>query len=443
MKYRKHVIALAIATFTLAGQAQAADALVIEGAQLLQQGKAQEAYSLLEPQESARAGDKDFDLLFGIIALQVGQNTRAIFALERVLALDPKNARARAEIGKAYFRVGETEAARRELTTVKQSGLTDQEAIAAIDGLLNDVQRLEDEKRTVIRGYIEGIFGYDTNVNAAPGRGEIAIPAFGNLSVTLSDASKANKDWFTTIGGGVNARTPLTKELALFGGVAGSQRLNGHESKSQFDLQSVDANAGLSYTQDKDVFTVSAQMSSLAVENDRFRDAYGLGGQWQRNIDARNQVSAFVQYTDLNYVTQTSRDAERWVAGGGYAHATRDGLIGFASAYMLRENVRRSQTFDHLGLHGVGVRVGGQMRYSSDILLFSNVGYEVRRHNAADPSFLLRRRDTQLNFSLGATYTLQKDLKLTGQYAYTNQDSNTDLNKYLRNVISATVRYEF
>ncbi|MBX9849446.1 MAG: tetratricopeptide repeat protein [Rhodocyclaceae bacterium] len=443
MKFRKHVIALAIASFTLAGQAQAADALVVEGAQLLQQGKAQEAYSLLEPQESSRAGDKDFDLLFGITALQVGQNTRAIFALERVLALDPKNVRARAEIGRAYFAVGETQAARRELSAVKATGLTDQEALAAIDGLLNAVERLENENKTVIRGYLEGTFGYDTNVNAAPGRGDIAVPAFGGVTFTLNDASKANKDWFTTFGGGVSVRAPLTKALALIGSVSGSQRLHGHQSKSQFDLQSTDANLGVAYSVEKDVYTFSAQAASLAVENDRFRDVYGWTGQWQRNLDARNQVSAFVQYGDLNYVTQPIRDAERWLVGGGYAHATREGSVGYISGYLVRENVRKADTVDHLGLHGVGVRLGGQMRYNADTLLFANLAAEKRRHNASDPTFLVHRSDEQINASLGAVYTVQKNIKVTGMFARTDQFSNIALNKYKRNVISATVRYDF
>src|SRR5687768_6269331 len=109
-----------VACTLLAFQAQAADAVMDQAYKHMQAGNAKAAYALLEPEETARAGDKDFDFLFALAALDVGQNTRAIFALERVLAADPNNARARAELGRAYLAVGEASAARVELNAVRE-----------------------------------------------------------------------------------------------------------------------------------------------------------------------------------------------------------------------------------------------------------------------------------------------------------------------------------
>src|SRR4051812_21942874 len=71
------------------------DALVTNARSLLDQSQARKAFDLLEPQEAARAGDPDFDTVLGIAANETGQYTRAVFALERVLAVQPGNSRAR------------------------------------------------------------------------------------------------------------------------------------------------------------------------------------------------------------------------------------------------------------------------------------------------------------------------------------------------------------
>ncbi len=67
----------------------------------------QGAFALLDPLEIARAGESAFDYLLGIAALDSGHVTRAIFALERVLAVQPQNNLARAEIARAYLIAGE------------------------------------------------------------------------------------------------------------------------------------------------------------------------------------------------------------------------------------------------------------------------------------------------------------------------------------------------
>jgi len=440
MQGRRGMLALALTCALSMHQAYAADALVQQGAELIKAGKGKAAYELLEPQEEARAGDKDFDLLFGIAALDVGQNTRAIFALERVLAVDPNNVRARAELGRAYLGVGETEAARTEFQNAKKLGVpTDVEQ--TVDRFLSAVERLENSGKPNVRGYVEGTIGYDTNVNAAPARSEVAIPAFGYLPFTLSQNSKAQADWFATIAGGVNFSLPIDRQLAVIGGLSGSQRWN--QDISAADLLSVDANAGVSYTEGKNVYSLVAQYNDLAVENDRFRNALGFSGQVQHNMDARNQLSAFVQYADLSYVGQSARDADRWVGGVGYAHAWREGLVGYGSAYLVNESVHAKEVAPYLGFDGVGIRVGAQQPLSENLLAFGSLAYEARRGKGEDPTFLTARNDEQWIANFNLAYQIRKDLKVTGQYSYIDQRSNIELYKYDRNILSVTVRQDF
>lgn len=416
-----------------------ADQLTDQAKVLLDQGKAVEAFQLLDPVEGANAGDAGFDLLFGIAAIEAGQSTRAVFALERVLAVQPNNARARAEIARAYLALGETDTARQEFETVQKQGVPP-EVSATIDRFLDAVDRLDTVSRTTIRGYLEASLGYDTNVNVAPNKGSVAIPGFGGLPFTLSAESRANDAPFGTLGGGLSVRTPLNGEAALVGGLSGVLRNN--FGASEFDNVSFDAYAGIVVAREKNVFSLNAQFNQYELSNERYRTATGLSGQWQYNMDARNQVSAFVQYSDLHYQTQSVRNADRWVAGGAFAHAYRGGEVAFASAYLTNERPHDNGV-SWLGFDGVGLRIGGQMNYDAKTVLFAGGSVEQRRYDAEDPSFLTRRKDTQYDLSIGVNYTPARYWKVTPKVIWTFNDSNTELNEYRREAVSVTVRRDF
>ena len=181
-----------------------ADELTDRAKALIDQGKAAEAFVLLEPQEGARAGEVPFDLLLGIAAIDAGQHTRAVFALERVLAVQPNNARARAEIARAYLALGETATAKQEFEAVQKQGVP-AEVSATIDRYLDAVDRLDAVTRTTVRGYLEASLGYDSNINAATSSKTVAVPVFGGLPFTLADSSRAKDALYGSLGAGIRA----------------------------------------------------------------------------------------------------------------------------------------------------------------------------------------------------------------------------------------------
>src|SRR3954451_16220125 len=98
------VIRGGLLTGVLAGSLSAhaeVDALVRDAQALTANGQFAQAYALLEPQEINRAGDPDFDLAFGIAANESGHHTRSVLALERLLAVQPDNARGREALGRS------------------------------------------------------------------------------------------------------------------------------------------------------------------------------------------------------------------------------------------------------------------------------------------------------------------------------------------------------
>lgn len=419
--------------------AAGADQLTDEAHALLNAGQGKAAYALLEPQESARAGDPGYDFLLGLAALDVGQNTRAVFALERVLATEPNNVRARAEIGRAYLALGEVETARQEFETVQRQGVPADVSLT-LERYIAATRRQESPSQAAFNGYIEAQIGYDTNVNVGPNRSSVVIPGISQTPAILSADSRANKDAFGQLGAGINGRLPLSGSLALLGGLSGAQRLN--QDVSQFDMGNYDVNAGVVFTAGKNVFTVMGQFGSVSIDNARYRTAAGVTGQWQHNLDARNQVSGFLQYSNLHYIVQTIRDADRWVGGAAYAHLWRDGVVGFGSLYLVREKPQESGV-DFIGFDGVGARLGARGSVTDKTTLFGGFSYEHRRYSAVDPAFLDERRDNQYGLVLGATYAFAKDWTLTPQISLTRNESNTALNEYHREMAWLAVRREF
>lgn len=435
----KRVACAVVAALSLHAGGALADEVTDRAKALLNANKGADAYQLLEPLESARAGEVEFDFLLGLAALESGQNTRAVFALERVLAMDPNNIRARAEIARAYLALGETQTAAQEFETVKKQGVPADVSLT-IDRYIAAARRIDDQNATSLTGYIEATIGYDTNVNVGPNKSSVAIPGFGGLPFKLSKDSRSNDDGFATIGGGFNLRTPIGNGYTLLLGASATQRNNFRYQ--QFDMQSGDANVGVTRTADQDVYTLMAQTGVVSVDGIRYRNATGLTGQWQRNLDARNQVGVFAQYTDLQYASQDVRDANRWVAGASYAHLYREGIMAFASAYFVQELPQKSHV-GWLGFDGFGMRIGGRMNYDAQTVLFGGATYEYRGYNKEDPSFLNKRRDNQYGLLFGATRYYTKEWSVTPQLSLTYNDSNQELYEYNREMLSVTVRREF
>ena len=152
-----------------------ADVLTEQAKGLLDAGKSAQAFALLDVQESTRAGEVMFDFLLGLAALDVGQNTRAVFALERVLAMEPNNVRARAEIARAYLALGETETARKEFETVQKQGVPADVSLT-LDRYIAAARRVQDQSKVSVNGYLELTLGYDSNLNLGRTRVRWSFP---------------------------------------------------------------------------------------------------------------------------------------------------------------------------------------------------------------------------------------------------------------------------
>jgi len=423
-----------------ASLAALADALTDRARALLQRQDAQAAYKLLLPLEPQRAGDPEYDYLLGIAALDAGDPERAIFALERVLAVQPDNLQARAEIARAYMATGEREAAKREFEAVRARSVPD-EVRESIDRFLSAI---EAARKRRFNAYVEIGGGHDSNVNSATSASQVAVPFFGGAIVQLAPGTTRIKDDFWSLTAGLSLSNEIAANWALVGSASYYGKYNAGET--QFDTDTLDGALGLRWSRDSDAVTAALQLQRYNVDGDSFRESAGGVVQWQHSLSQQTQVSLFAQLADLSYPdpSQSIRDARRTIFGVATAHAYAGGSpVVFASVYGGEEK-EDAQNVPHLGHKPLGARMGAQWRLAPGMHLFINGSVEKRTYGGNDPLFLVEREDTQLDASLVLNYTIRATKwSLRPQLTYTDNDSNIAIYTFRRTVAQLGLRRDF
>jgi tetratricopeptide (TPR) repeat protein len=421
-------------------EAGARQKLLQDAAKLIKSGKTEDAYALLAPQQAKLAGDPDYDYLLGIAALDSGKPNEAIFALERVLAVNPDNLQARAEIARAYFATGEKELARQEFEAV-QSRHPPREVNATIQKFLDAINRGQ-ASSTLLSGYLEATVGSDSNVNSATGSSQVAIPAFGGAIATLNASGVETRDSFANISGGGSVRHALSSDWSLFGGASFDQRMN--STQHIFNTGAINGNVGLNLTKARDSYSAALQLQSFSVDNKRYRDGAGMTMQWQHDLQSSSQFSGYFQYTDLKYPDQAVRDANRYVLGTAFASVLGGNYTPavYLGLYAGEEKEKQSGV-PYLGQKFYGVRTGGELSIAAQAKLFGSVSVESRLYGGDDPFFLVTRKDTQADLNMGVKFVMRKLWTVAPQLAYTRNQSNIIINEYKRTVLSVSLRRDF
>ncbi len=436
--------ALAVAGLCLAFCVNAADELLLKAKSLLDRGEPKAAYELLYPLQSQRAGDPQYDYLLGVSALDIGRNTEAVFALERVLAVQPNSAPARAQIARAYFNLKETDTAKREFETVK----TQEVPVAVRDTInryLEAIDRVTEAERFSARFFLEFALGYDSNVNSATSINDFVVPGLGTFR--LAPASQEIGDWFFSSSAGVNIANPLTKRLTLIGGLSAYARAN--FVQDDFNTGYLDGYLGVSTKAGRSTVSLIAQGNIFTVADPIYSTAYrnAVGGtvQWIYDVNVRSQFTAYFQYASLTYPEQSPRDVNRYIVGVGYAHAFRgnDPTV-YVGVYGGIERARDA-AFESLANDPIGLRLGGQKRLNDRTYLFANLGAEYRKYGGPYfPPFITEvREDHQYWAALGVHYLLPKDWRVSPQVSYMQNNSNIEINEYNRWLAFVSLRRDW
>ena len=404
----------------------------------LDNGQPADAWNLAQRHLNARAGDAAFDYVAGLAALQAGEPQHAVMAFERVLMVDPAQHRARLELARAYYLLGDYAAARREFQAVKSVG-PPPNVRTRVDAFLTEIQRREAARRTSIRGYVELRPGWDSNVASATADSSLEIPALG--VVNLDPTSRAISDRFLDKNAGITLLRPLDKQRALFADLAYRDREN--VETQAYDTRSVTLSGGLAQTNGRDRFRLPVQYQTLYLANEEFRRLLSVGAEWSRDTDTHNQLQVFGQAGAIRYPDDALRNVNQLVAGAGWSHRyAATPVLASASAYLGEESARESAG-DPNGRFYYGLRLGMQWNGIPAHTPYASLAWQHSLYDAANPVFLRTRDEQFAELRMGWSWQPSAHWNLTAEASAIDNRANISLYDYQRRQFSLGVRYQF
>lgn len=413
-----------------------ADALGDDIQAQIRAGQAQAAWNLAQQHMSEHAGEPDFDFAAGLAALEAGQPQHAVMALERVLIVQPGHHRARLELARAYFLLGDYAAARREFRAVETAG-PPPNVRRRIDSFIGEIQRRESASRLQMTGYVELRPGWDSNVASATADSSIEIPALGIVNLADGEIS----DRFLDKNAGLTLVRPLDKRRALFADLAYRDREN--VETQAYDTRSVGLSTGMAWTDERDRLRLPVQYQALYLANQEFRRLASAGAEWSRDLDANNQLLLFGQLGAIRYPDDTLRDVNLLLAGAGWnrRHAGLP-LLSSAGLYLGDESARRSGG-DSNGRLYYGARLSAQWSGIPEHTPYASLTWQRSGYDAANPVFLRTRSEDFAEARLGWSWQPQRCWNFTAEASLTDNRANIALYDYTRRQISVGVRYQF
>jgi tetratricopeptide (TPR) repeat protein len=445
------LLALGLCLCVAANAALAADPDLEKAEALMRDGKAAEAYSLLEPFEFEQSGNVRFDYLLGIAALDSGKPDKATLAFERVLAADPNYAGARIDMARAYFQLGDMTRAKTEFESVLTQN-PPPAAKATIDKYLAEIEKQQSASQTKASGYVEFAVGHDSNVNFSTSQREITVPALGNLVFALSQNNVKLSDNYLGVGLGGEVSHQISPRLGVYAGA--DVRVRDNRTQNAFDSTAIDARAGVALGEGADVVRLGIQGGKFDLDSKNNRNTDGVSAEWRHLLDPANMASLFLLHGRYRFEPSISvNNFDQNTFGANWLNIFNEGK-GMFSATLITGNERVPTAEDGTPLRADGgkrfngIRLGAQIQLNERVDLFGGIGAQWSKYDTPNVTFSsatesVTRDDRLYDANIGLNWRLDKFWTVRPQVAYLRNNSNIVIYQHDRTDVSITLRRDF
>jgi tetratricopeptide (TPR) repeat protein len=432
--------ALAAGPCNVAAQPALED-LLARAAEMSAAGKHAEAYALLSAEEDLHIGEIAYDYALGRAALHAGRPDRATIAFSRVVALDPGHAGARIDMGRAFLALGnraQAEAAFEALLALDPPPALRAQLLAFVAEA-----RAERQRGPVARAFLSVSAGTSSNVNQAPGQGQIFVP--GLLAVLqLADQNVGKDDSFASVGGGVEAAMPLRGRFSLIGGAELLSRVNAHES--DFDVGGVVASLGFGWAGERRIARVLAQAVRNTLGGTTSREVSALSVDVMETSAAPGTAGAMFAFAHLGSYRHPPEelkifDADFLTLGAGWvSRLDRDSTLSVAFLAGGDNDRGGNVNGDRLGM---GLRVAWESVLAPKLKVSTLVSGQNSRYEGFDAVFLASREDRRTDLEGFLQYQLAPKLEARFGVWRSVQVSNIPIYEYRRTDWYLMLRRQF
>ncbi len=404
--------------------------LVRQAEDLLTNGESARAYELLQPHETALAGDVLFDYVLGVAALDTGRQSEAIFSLRRALSVEPGFSGARMELARAYYESGNPELARPLFTQLL--GESPPPPVAGvIQQYLQAIDHAPAAPQSRFLPYLELFAGYDTNANGSTDDQQF-------LGFTLSPDNVETESAFAELRAGFDWFIPRSSRFGWVFNAGASHRVN--PDASFVDTTILNGLGGFNWQRDawfgravvdgywgsRDGNPNESYLGLDALIGRRLSDSWdatlGLRGGAQRYDEA-------IEVLDVN----------RFLYSVGLTRhfASRAQL----SVQVLGGNDSEQFEGSPYGNSKIGGRLGLSMPVGASAWLLASLGSLTSDYDGL--FFGTPREDTQLFTMLQLEFrdVLIRNLAIIPRVRYINNDSDVELYSYDRTELGIAFRW--
>lgn len=429
----------------LATQAYSANFSKLAG--LVKQKKNKQAYALASKMSAKYAGNAKFDFLYGLAALYSKHPQQASFAFERVLMQQPKNHRARLELALSYFMLKNYKQSRKQFTHVLKIKPPKQVRKNIIYFLKLIKKQAHAKKKSTSRLFLRlGLkTGYDSNINTATSTDAIDIPNLGVilLANTNTETSSAYLQGFLSPG----FMVPLSAKLNLFASMSLNSRRNFHISN--FDTDTTAFSMGIMYQINKrNQIVIPVLYNRLYLENSdaTYRKLFSGAVKVYHIANRTNKFGVFYELNNMVFPTAGLSNSVMNLFGVSWRHVfPKASLIWTNRVYAGRDKSRTTRSNANQNsrwLTGIEERLNyypkNKIYMPYTRFEYQNSSYAVR-HNLIG----VRRAGGLIDITAGIRWKLPKGWILDTQYKYTHNAVNSDLFKYVRNMVNIGLEYTF
>lgn len=420
--------------------------------QLFDAGQSVNAYDLGLELNSSLAGNPQFDYYFGAAAVDSGDASQGVFALERVLLQQPNNQAARLELARGYFELEEFQRARQEFETVQATN-PPEDVQQKITNYLDAIRIKESRYRSTAAGFFRIGVGNDSNANAATDSSTLEglVGALAGLNgQPITGGSRAQKSAFSGIAAGMNFNLPINSALGFVAGSDIDAVIFNDDNASDFNTTAFNFRAGLKQRVNNDHnLTYQLRHQALVLKDDFYRNSSNLDLLWGWKLDDASQLQSALRFGQNEHAQSNRSDLDTDSTNLGVFYLRQltgmrfqpvlsvGGLWGQDKAQ--RDN---ASSRSRLSKDSIGVAAGIQLNLNQKSSLRTNLSLQQYQYDGPQAAFGKEREDDVLSFGMNYDHLLTRRWKLNAYFTHLDNSSNISFYEYDRNRIGVNFTFE-
>lgn len=404
----------------------------------LDRGESEAAYAFFAPRLLDAPDDLDIMFGYGLACLQTGRASHASFAFETILERNPNADRVRLELARAYLADGRLPEAKREFTAVLERN-PPAEVRQNIELILSGIDRATPGASVSFHGMVSTSMFNSNNVNSGINTNSVILKdatfAIDGNNQAKSDAGAIGIASFL-----VTIQPQPDVPILLQPAVTVYQKW--HDSFRTNDLTYLAPGLTLIYQpNEKWQFSLEGQMQDVTF------DYQALSRTWHGGLTVRS--TPWPEVTSATEFTATHTSNKTTWARSGNTYGVAETL-----SFKLPRNFRLDVGGEFSRARAVEERYANREWAGSGTLTVPlpwtcelSIGGGYTRTAYDDPSTAqmagIDRKDRAWDFSSTLSKTFWENWQASYDYAYTKNNSNTDIHDYRTGTHTLGVSYSF